>query len=155
MKKDRPRRWILADDVMIDLARRPPTSLNKLADYRGLSEGQIKRSGEELIGVIQNALELPEESLPRPDRFKKLSRNDATLVDTVLAILNLLGNENNIAPSVLSSKKAVEALVQGNENSPLLQGWRYQLCGKQITDFLRGELHLCVVSGQLKLVAVA
>lgn len=151
-KKNRPRKWILSDEVMLDLARRPPSGVDKLTDYRGLHDNQIKYSGKELIEVIQHAQDLPEDALPTPDRQKKLSRNDAILADAIMAIINLLGKEHNITPSVLGSRKEVELLLQRDANNLLMQGWRFQVCGKQITDFLSGKLQLTVESGELKLV---
>ena len=52
-ERDLPRKWILKDEVMIELSRRLPRDASGLAKIRGLEPGQIRREGETLLGLIE------------------------------------------------------------------------------------------------------
>lgn len=72
---NRPRRWILADDPLLALARIQPDNENKLASIRGLEAGHAKKSGKELLEHIRTALARPKETWPRLPEFKRTTRN--------------------------------------------------------------------------------
>lgn len=147
--KNKPRKWILSDNVIIDLAKRPPENLAALSDYRGLSPRQIKHSGQQLLDAVEAARQLPPEQWPKQDRRKKLDVTQATVADAVMVLLRITGSLHNIAPSSLSSRAQVEKLITGEKNIPLLQGWRYELAGRSVEKFVEGKGTLSVASGKL------
>lgn len=146
---NKPRKWILADNVVIDLAKRPPENLAALSDYRGLSPGQIKHSGKQLLDAIKAAQQLPPEQWPEQTRRKQLTASQATVADAVMILLRIIGSQHNIASSSLSSRAQVEKLIAGEKNITLLQGWRYELAGRSIEKFLEGKSELSIISGRL------
>ena len=149
-RKNKPRKWMMSDQVIVDLARRPPTSLESLNDYRGLHQGQIKHAGKQILKAVQDALALAENDLPAVQKHLKLNQSQAILADSIMALLRLLGHEHGIAPNILGSKRQVDALVSGDRQVAMLQGWRNELCGRQISSFLAGKASLSVDSGQLQ-----
>ena len=52
---DRPRRWILHDGPLLDMARRMPTDLDQLAQIRGLPTTTLRRHGQALLALIAAA----------------------------------------------------------------------------------------------------
>ena len=54
--KDRPRGWLLRDDAMLDIARHKPDTPEALKAIRGLSDSLLNRSGEELLGIVEQAI---------------------------------------------------------------------------------------------------
>ncbi len=77
MRADKPRGWILKDDVLVELSRRQPKTLNQLKRIRGLTAGVIERRGTHLLKLIGEALNLPEERWPREQG--KVRRTSFTL----------------------------------------------------------------------------
>ncbi|MER2601900.1 MAG: ribonuclease D [Candidatus Competibacter phosphatis] len=58
---DRPRRWILHDGPLLDMARSLPADLESLARIRGLPPATLRRHGETLLALIATAgVESPE-----------------------------------------------------------------------------------------------
>jgi len=147
--KNKPRKWILSDNVMIDLAKRPPENLAELSDFRGLSPGQIKHSGKQLLDAIKAARQLPPDQWPNQTRRKKLDASQAIVADAVMVLLRVIGDEHNIAPGSLSSRTQIEKLIAGEKNIPLLQGWRHKLAGQSVEKFLEGKSKLSVKSDKL------
>ena len=59
------------------------------------------------------------------------------------------GEQNDLNPAVLATRKQLEKLVLGDRDSAVTQGWRKKLAGEQLVEFLNGELRLTVSNGRL------
>ncbi len=55
IRNDRPRRWILHDGPLLDMARYLPADLKSLARIRGLPTTTLRRHGETLLALIAAA----------------------------------------------------------------------------------------------------
>lgn len=146
---DRPRRWILKDEVLCDIARRSPGDLPGLEKIRGLEGRVIKQHGEALLKLVQKARRTPPESWPLRPEGRRLSLAQDALVDMLMAVLRLRAVENDVTPSVLASRKDLEALVSGCRDVPIQHGWRGELAGHDLQAVLGGEKILIVEQGQL------
>ncbi|MGD8547241.1 MAG: ribonuclease D, partial [Thiohalophilus sp.] len=81
---NKPRKWIMSDDVLINLSQRLPDSQKKLTSIRGLPESLIREHADELIQFIEQARTLPDDQLPATrDRFIP-TREQEILLDTLL-----------------------------------------------------------------------
>jgi ribonuclease D len=152
-QKDRPKGWILRDDALIDIARHQPVSLDALGKIRGLSEGLVRNSGKVLVELVGDATARQPEPFPDTGRRVKPSPDQDALVDVMMALVRLSGEQNNLNPAVLVSRKQLEKLVCGETDIDVMQGWRKKFVGEQLARFLDGDLNLSVSNG--KLVAVS
>jgi len=156
MKSDRPKRWILKDEVMIDLARRRPKDLEALARIRGLEPGVVKRRGERLLELVQRGLQRPEASWPESrGAAPRLSPRQEAMTDLLMCALRLIGEQNEITASALGTRKDLERLVSGDDGVPLLHGWRAEIAGETLVAVLEGRLTPRVVDGGLTLAPAA
>ena len=154
-RADRPRRWILKDDLMIDLAKRQPQDINSLERIRGLESGTIKRHGKIIIKLISEAKESPKEKWPQAKkRGTPLTPNQEAMTDLLQCCLRLIAEQEEITPSALASRKELESLVTGRKESELLHGWRKSLVGDVLLDALNGQCRPEIVSGKLKLTKI-
>ncbi len=64
MHSDKPRGWILKNDVLIELSRVQPKTTEQLKKIRGLTGGIVQRRGNLLLKLIRDALELPQQQWP-------------------------------------------------------------------------------------------
>ncbi|MCG5536668.1 ribonuclease D [Ectothiorhodospira mobilis] len=150
MRCDRPRRWLLQDEVILDLARRQPQDLQTLAKVRGLAEATVQRHGETLLGLIRGAMARPQEDCPTPpSRGGRPDAQQEALVDVAMGLLRHQALANDISPAAIATRRDLEALVAGDPHSPLLRGWRARLAGDALHAWLRGETRLEVASGAL------
>ncbi|MFP4080536.1 MAG: ribonuclease D [Ectothiorhodospira sp.] len=153
MRCDRPRRWVLQDEVILDLARHQPRTPEALARVRGLAEATVQRHGEALLGLIREAAARPPEACPAPPpRGGRLDPAREALVDVAMGLLRHQALINDISPAAIATRKDLEALVAGDERSPLLQGWRARLAGHALRAWLHGETQLKVASGALRII---
>ena len=148
---NRPRRWILKDEVMVDLARRSPVNLENLAKIRGLEERFLNQQGEKVLRVIAEAKATDPQGWPVRAQSQRLAPEQEAVVDLLMAVLRLRGNEHDVSPALLASRKVLESLVAGNEQCPVLHGWRAGLVGHDLQAVLAGDKCVRVVEGRLAL----
>jgi len=153
--RDLPRKWILKDEVMIELSRRMPRDAAGLSKIRGLEPGQIRREGETLIGLITEAAGLPSDQWPSdPGRPKPLSAQQEAMVDLLSAALRLIADQHQLSPMAIAPRKELEKFLRGEPDCALLEGWRHSLAGERLAGLIRGEQRLEVSRDALQLVTV-
>jgi len=138
---NRPRRWVVGDEVLVDLARKMPANLAALEKTRGFNSSLKKNAGA-VLAEIETARALPVDQWPGDKRTKALATDKEALVDILMAIVRIRAHQNGVTPAVLATRKDLEALIMGGEDVSVLSGWRYELAGKAIYGFLSGDMQL-------------
>lgn len=154
MVSDKPRKWVLSDDVMIELARRAPSDEMALQRIRGLPEALRGEGAKELLAQIVQAQASDPASWPRLPRRQALTLEQQALADALQAELHLCQAREGIDPAVLCSRRELNALVQGERELNVLRGWRRHMIGEHLLAFLQGDEALRVVEGVLSQQAV-
>ena len=150
--RDLPRKWVMKDDLMIELCRRLPRNLEALAKLRGMDTGLVRKEGKTLLELIQQASQLPKEEWPvEKRRPTPLTSRQEAMVDYLSAGLRLLAAEHQLSPQAIATHKDLQNLVRGETDCPLLRGWRRALAGEPLQDLMRGEKHLDNQQGELHL----
>ncbi len=148
---DRPRRWILKDDILLDLARIQPDSPDQLKQIRGLEEGAIKRHGDTWLGLIKKVQASPQDSWPVLKKSQILSSEQEATSDILMGLLRKYSAEHNISPAAIATRKEIDKLVIGEQNIPLLQGWRKDIIGSKLKAFLEGDDQLSISDGKINI----
>ncbi len=148
---DRPRRWILSDETIINIARQRPRNMDALERMRGLEDHVRKKHGKKLLELVTEAAKAPMVKVQKEER-KKVS--DGALVEALVAVLKIQARKNDISVEMLASKGDLNSAAAGDRELPLSRGWRKALAGDAIVAFLGGELELRTESGRLVLRAI-
>ncbi|MCP5418366.1 MAG: ribonuclease D [Chromatiaceae bacterium] len=152
---DRPRRWIMRDEVLLDLARCMPKNMDETGRIRGLDHATLKHHGTQLVNLIAEARNLPRTSWPTDKPVPTpLNPNQEALVDLLMCSLRILAEENQVSPAVLASRNVLEQLIAGERKLELLQGWRRKLAGEQLLEVIAGHLMPQLIEGRLRLTEV-
>lgn len=150
---NKPRRWIVGDEVLVELARRRPREPALLERSRGLGEAQIRRYGKEMLAAIAEAADLPREAWPRRRERVQLSSHQEALVDAASAVLRACAARHDVSPASLASRADLERLVAGERDVALAHGWRAEIAGRAVLSLLEGKAGISVDEGALKLTA--
>lgn len=145
---DRPRKWILSDDLLITLAKQCPASPAELNNIRGIPPRLIEQHQATLLDILARAAKLPKEAWPSLKIHRPTDEQDA-LCDAAMALLRLRATEHKISATALSTRKEIERIIMGERDTPLLHGWRAELAGNAVMALLAGELDLQVRDGRL------
>ena len=149
--RDKPRRWVVRDEVLVELAKKQPTSEVELHDLKGLSDSLVERNGAQILSIISDAKQTPQEQWPSfPKRIKRSTEEEA-MIDVMMALIRKCATEYGVAAPVLGGRKDVDALMNNDEACRLLHGWRYDVVGKILQDFMHGEVKVTVVDDHLEI----
>ena len=143
-ESDLPRNWLLKDEIMIDLARQRPDSMQELTHIRGLGDSIIRRHGETLLELLRKSQTEEPQRLPPFSKKVRLSPSQDAIVDLLSTLTKLRGDELGIHPAVLASRKELEKLLTAPEDSTLCRGWRKALIGEQLKELLAGRFGMHV-----------
>ncbi len=159
-RRNVPRGRVMRDEVLLQLARHPPRSVDELRGLRGVHGSEIDRNGEQLLATITGALALPPSAWPDIPRERKPEPESIGLVELLQAVLKALAAEAEIAPTLIATSADLQSLVEAKEKKtsvdlPLLRGWRRQLAGDVLAQVLDGTLTVSVdpAKGTLRLSA--
>lgn len=146
---NKPRKWTLSDDVIIDLARHQPQAKESLAKIRGLDPQILKHHGANLLTLISHAKALPREHWPQLETPMRLTTKQEALIDVLMAVVRIRGAQNAVSTATLTTRRELEQLLTGVEDLNILHGWRGALVGKDLQALLQGEITLQVINGEL------
>ena len=134
--KDIPRGRIMRDETLADLASHPPKAQADLAKVRGLSQAWKENDiGKRLMKVLAKAEPLPPDELPeKPKRGAPLGKEGALVADLLKLLLKIRSREIDVASRLLTTSDELEALAAGVRKLPVLEGWRYEVFGKDALD---------------------
>lgn len=157
-RRNVPRGRVMRDEVLLQLARHPPGSVEELRGLRGVHGSEVDRNGEQLINTIRASLALPPSAWPQVPRDRKPEPEAVGLVELLQAVLKARAAEAEIAPTLLATSADLQALVEAKEKKrtpdlPLLRGWRRQLIGDMLLQILDGTVTVAVdpVKGVLRM----
>lgn len=139
-----PRRRLLPDQAMVNLARLAPTSRGEVRDMRHLPQGPVQRSLDDILEVIKRAKAIPREDWPTKPRP---ARQDLPpgMTELLAALLRSVAEEKNIASTLLATSSDLSAIVNNRRHLdqldvPVLKGWRRRLIGQRFVDLLEGRI---------------
>ena len=151
--KDIPRGRIMRDETLADLASHPPKTQEDLAKVRGLSQAWRDNDiGKRLMKVLAKVEPLPADELPdKPQRGAPLGKEGALVADLLKLLLKIRSREIDVASRLLTRSDELEALAAGVRKLPVLEGWRYEIFGRDALDLVEGKLAFAVEKGRLKM----
>lgn len=146
---DKPRRWIVGDDQLLDMARLMPQESGQLDRLRGLEEGTKRRYAAEWFALIAAAKQTPREQWPVLKEGPRLESGQEPLVDALMALLRSYCDAAQVSPSAVASRRDLERLLLGDGEVALLHGWRFAIAGQHLHAFLQGQSTIAVEQGRL------
>jgi ribonuclease D len=150
--EDRPKSWLLRDELLFDLAKLQPETLQDLAAVRAINERTVQRYGKELCQLITAAKNRPPIPVTLKDRPAKKTQQQEAILDILTALVRIRAEENELNPTILASRKDLEVLLFGDdEDCPLLHGWRFAMAGRELVGLLKGELSLGIEADRLSI----
>lgn len=151
--ENRPKSWLLRDELLFDLAKLQPETVSELANVRGINERIVNRYGKELCQLITAAKNRAPIPLHEHGKPAKKTQQQEAILDILTALVRIRAEENSLNPSILASRKDLEDLLfDEEEECPLLHGWRYNMAGKELVGLLKGELMLGIESDRLGII---
>lgn len=151
LHKDIPRRWILSDEILLDMARMQPDSAQGLRHIRGLGDEQIERHGGEWLSCIARGKAIPKSEYPQLPRRRKLDANMSVVADLLMALLNQIANEHGISAQMIATRQQIEKMLEEGRVT-LADDWRGALVNDVFTAVLLGKTSIRIQDQRVVLV---
>jgi len=154
-RRDLPRKWIVADEQIIEVCKREARNTSELYMVRGLKERLDHKEAQDIIARMVAAFDSEPETWPDLDRGKKNEPNVDVEVELMSALARLRSKQYGVAFQTLVPHDELSQLARGyRKNISIIAGWRRNLVGKELLKLLNGELSLCLEKGELKVTEI-
>ena len=154
-KRNLPRRWVLTDEQIVESCRREPRKIDDLFMVRCIRERLTTADARKVIELVRAALDSAPDAWPELKTSPKSERNVDVQVEMLMSIVRMKARENDIAIPTLASTADLTSLARGHyEGNVLLKGWRKDLVGNDLVEFLEGRTSLRMKDGKPVVVSV-
>ena len=138
--KNRPRRYILKDEVVLQLAALAPTSMDDFDRLRN-SDGMKDSWKNAITAVVKKAIE--SEICPTRERPVGLSLEQQGLQAVLRLLLDVVSANAKVASKLIATTEDLNKLVlDSNADIPALTGWRREIFGQAALDLKAGKIGL-------------
>lgn len=150
--KNLPRGRIVKDETLADMAAHPPRMQDDLGRVRGLSATwRTNDIGGRLIDALARAEPLPRDDMPpSTPRGPGLGKEGALVADLLKLLLKIRARELNVAARLIARGEELEAVAAGGRaDLMMMQGWRYEIFGREAQELVDGQMGFAVKGGKL------
>lgn len=141
MASDIPPRQVLADLALQGIAQREPTTIDELAQARGVDDRHVRGGfAAEILDAVRRGQETPLD-LP-PSDGDDLDRSLRPAVTLVSAWVSEVARREEIDPAIVGTRADIVDFLRGSSDARLGTGWRYDLVGRQLGDIVSGRAAL-------------
>ena len=149
-RRDLPRKWVASDEVVVEVCKRTPSSLDRLRKIRGTDQIP-ERDARLLLEAVSRGQACPPDECPKVARHARPSAETEGVVDLMYAVLRLASEGSGVATQLIATRDDLLDYVQNRDESPLSSGWRWELAGSTLDKLLSGEVGLTVREGRIEL----
>ena len=155
-EEDRPVGQVLADQALVEVARRRPADTRALEQIRGIPQHIARRRAREVIETVEQSQDA--EGIPSDDGRRTMTdKRDAPLIALSEALVRAKSLEADLAYELLASRADLTEIVvarRERRDPPreirTLTGWRHDLVGAELLELLDGHHALAIdESGRL------
>jgi len=144
-EKNIPRRRVLKDDALYNLAQQRPRDLNALTKLRAIPRGFEKsRSAAALVDAIRAAIDNADDYAPPVPKVQHMPPSLGPRVEMLRTLLRLRTEVNGIAPRLVANARDIEQIAAFGESAKVqaMAGWRREIFGQDALDMLAGKIAL-------------
>ncbi|MCP4417063.1 MAG: hypothetical protein GY805_10600 [Chloroflexi bacterium] len=141
-QRNQPLFKIFHDKTLIGLAQTTPSSISALRNIHGMSAGQTRRYGRQLINIIRKGLQAPHPAFPK--RTKRPPEAAVNRYDKLHTWRKQTAKKRGVESDVIISRTALWAIAHNNPQNKSELGqieevgaWRCQTYAQDILSVLR------------------
>lgn len=136
-KRNQPLFKVFSDRTLLELAKAAPRNINEMKRVYGMSNGQVRRYGHQLLAVISQSRNQPPP--PPRKRTKRPAEDISERYDRLHNWRKLRAQERGVESDVIISRDALWSIARENPQTkqqladiPFVGQWRTDLYGDEI-----------------------
>jgi ribonuclease D len=139
MATDKPARRVLADEVILLLAERPPRSAADMPKSRMFDARRLPATSvDELVAAAARGRDLPKAALRLPPD-NDLASHLQPVASLIAAWMSQLSRDLSIDGTLLATRGDIENYLRRSPDSQLRRGWRAELAGDSLARIVSGQ----------------
>ncbi len=139
---DQPVRFVLADLAIVAIAQRAPRTADELRSIRGVDDRHAKgETARQILAAVEEGRAAPV-TRSTPVANGEMSRELRPAVGLVSSWVSQLARDAQIDTALLATRSDLEALLRGDDDARLAEGWRAELVGEPIRRLIAGDAAL-------------
>lgn len=151
-----PRRRILKDEAIYDIAAQAPTTEGELDSLRSVHQGFARSArGKGVIEAVRQGLQSDPSGLPQIKRNEPMTADTQAVLDLLRVLLKAACGRHGVAPKLIATSDELEKIARAQDDDlPSLKGWRRELFGADAIAIREGRLGLMVRKGRVSTFAI-
>ena len=139
---NRPRKSVLKDEGVLEIASLRPTTLEGLSALRTSSKSLLKHA-DEVLEALRRAESYPADFFPAPVKEKTLPPWAKSMTEALRLLLTIVCAEQDVAACLVAgADDLTQIALSDTADVPAMKGWRYDLFGKKALAFKQGKLSI-------------
>jgi ribonuclease D len=144
---DRPPFKIFGNDLIFEIARIKPSSTQEFNSIKGVSGYHRGRFGRDIVRLVKEAMEIPDEELPEKSESKTWLRDREmeARIDRMKKARDKIAKDLKVDASVLAPRHILVSVAEAQPHEPadldrvpVMRNWQKALLGQALIDALRG-----------------
>ena len=136
---NRPRKYVLTDRNLIEIARSMPAHRSQLRDCTELNNRLLERQGAALLQMVNDGRNATSDAplLPKP-----LNTRERKVCSKLQQIVSARAESMGVESTWLTTRKNLELLIRGEgdfSGSEKLNGWRKTVIADELASYLKGN----------------
>ncbi|MCF6327638.1 MAG: ribonuclease D [Devosiaceae bacterium] len=143
-ESDRPRRRVLKDDALYELAIQRPKSQKDFDRFRAVPKGfGNSRLAQEIIALTKKVENIPDTELPPMPKRRMGPSPKGPIGDLLRVLVKAVAEREGVASRIIANSNDIDELVlSDNADIAAMSGWRFELFGKKALALKHGKLGL-------------
>lgn len=139
---DRPRKHIMRDEILLEIAANMPSDAEEMAKMRGLPQGFANgRMGREILKIVADVKSRDPSTYPAVPKPYELPRSARSVSKMLRLLLMIKSAECDVAEKLIASPDELDMLAgEKNPDLDVLKGWRYEVFGKDALKLKAGKI---------------
>ena len=152
-RRDVPRNRVLRDEQLFDIAAQLPRTPEALSRARSINADTARgRFGRAILETVEKGLAVPSEARPQSAGREELPNDLGPVVDILKILLKKVCTERQVAAKLIANGAELERIAAGHrQDVPALNGWRFEIFGKDALRLIDGKLALRILDGKVEL----
>ena len=136
-EQDKPRRHLLSDNVLLDLARYRPKTVHHLSQIKDVNSAVVRKYGNKILSIILLADNCPEAHYP-PALFNTSSLIVKQALKEMKSAVFKVADSLGVQEATIGSRKDLESYLfsQTQSNESLGRGWRGELLSSTLNKIV-------------------
>lgn len=149
--QNQPKKWVLDDEAIINIAKRPPITLEALYKVPHIKSSSVKLYGEQWVALIDAVFQQSADDWPKPEvKIATPSPQEEALLQLCMAFVQQVAIDYQLNLHSITNRTDLLTLLRSDEPiEKLSTGWRNVLIGQDLMRLKSGERSLKIHQGSV------